>query len=142
MIDLTRKTAKQLRGLINFYQRRSDHGAVRMIENEILRRRNKPKRRRRKKEIGTTVPLGAKPDPRDCVHDWIPMNDTRIVNRFRCRICETIGWQDGLYDGRVRVYICQHQGCRRPVTKINSVGMRTCKEHYQFSPLKPRAAGR
>lgn len=138
MIDLTRKTVAKLRGLISFYQRRNDQGAVRMIENEIQRRANTPKRPKRKKEIGTTVPLDAKPDPRGCVHDWIPADGTMAVQRFRCRVCEVIGWQDRLYDGRVRAYTCQHQDCRQPVQGINAVGGRYCREHYFDKPLKPR----
>ena len=138
MIDLTRKTMKQLHGLIDFYQRRHDQGAVRLIENEIRRRANRPKRPKRKKAIGTTAPRDAKPDPRDCVHDWVPVDDTQAVQRFRCRICDAIGWQDRLYDGRVRVYTCQHPGCQRPVQEINAVGGRYCREHYFDKPLKPR----
>lgn len=143
MIDLTGKTEEQLRALISFYQRRDDRAAVRMIENEIRRSADRPSQQTQDKIESTpsataTVPLDGKPDPQDCVHDWIPMDDTRIVDRFRCRICGTIGWRDGLYDGRARVYTCQHQGCRRPVQGVNAVGGRYCQEHYFDKPLKPR----
>lgn len=138
MIDLTGKTVAQLRGLISFYQRRNDREAIRTIENEIRRRANRPKRQRRKKKVKATVPLDAKLDPRECVHDWIPVDDTQAVQRFHCRLCGTIGWQDRLYDGRVRVYTCQHQGCRWPVQQINAVGGRYCQQHYFDKPLKPR----
>lgn len=137
MIDITRKSVAKLRGLICFYQRRNDHNAVRTIENEIRRRTDKPKRRKRKK-AKVTVPLEVKLDPRDCAHDWIPIDGAMAVNRFQCRICGVIGWQDRLLDGRVRVYVCQHQDCHRPVQGINAVGGRYCQKHYFDKPLIPR----
>lgn len=138
MIDITRKSVAKLRGLISFYQRRNDQGAVRMIENEIHQRNHRPKRKRSKKRKREAVPLEGRPEPRDCVHDWIPLETAMPVRRYQCRVCEAIGWMDSFHIERMRVYTCQRENCHLPVQRINAVGERTCREHYREKPLKPR----
>jgi len=139
MISLRYKTESQLRALICFYERRGDRASVRTIENEIQRRSGcGPPEKRREAKPATPPepkPLEGKPDPGDCAHDWFPMERSKAADRYRCRLCEAIGWYETFHAGRVRVYICQHQGCERPVQGINTMGGRYCREHYFDKPL-------